>query len=628
MGCLSFFNPHFALKYLLRYLLWSCLALCAPQAVLAQELAKLPNASTVLPLAGPMQWQALPLGAVQSPQEFDDPARAQAFADLTAATLLPTQTGREVWLRFTLPATAAAQNWYLRIPRVRLELATLYFLDMQNRWTSESAGENIPVASWPVPTRLPSFQLATQVDQTQTFFVRLEHRSAIAEHPELITPNDYLNGAALAGGLVGLLVGLFSLLVLLSLLTAYVYRNLHFVWFALFVFLLMLVQLVLIGFAAHRLWPHSTYLNQTMVWLSALCGLAACLWFIVQVSYAKEAFPRIYKLSLGVIALLAITAIAYALNHRSFPNTIVSSVVGLTLVWSLGCLAWMAWRSQRWLWIVVGGFAPLTLSMLIRLAYNFGWIRQIEITQAWSVVASIVSMIVVYAGLILRNRELFAAMERKAALAYTDPATGLAAAHIGALRLPRLLDRSATAQQPCAAILVQWLDYKKYMDPLSADHKSVVLSHLGERLRHAVRKIDTVVRLEDDLFLYLIEPPTTRDVVNAMATKILTSCLRPALPLMQRNPYNMHIAVWISANKAMTDAEVMEALRTRINSMKDGTPRKVQFVESPISSGLGDTFKETETGQHNQNILAKIDALEANPGNITTAPPRLASKPD
>lgn len=578
--------------------------------------------SRVLPLAAPLQWQALPLGAVQSPQELDDPARAQAFANLTPSTRLPTQAGREVWLRFALPTTAMAETWYLRIPRARLELATLYYPDGQNRWASQTAGENIPVSTWAVPTRLPSFQLTTRVDQSQTFFVKLEHRSVITEQPELIAANEYLNGASLAGGLVGLLVGLFSLLVLLSLLIAVIYRNHHFAWFALYVFLLMLVQLVLIGFAGHRLWSHSVYLNKTMIWFSALAALAACLWFVVQISYAKEAFPRIYKVSLGLMAALALTCVVYAFNHRSFPNAALSSVTGLAMLWSLGCLSWMAWRSQRWLWVVAAGFTPLVLSMLIRLAYNFGWVQEIEITQVWSILTSIVGMIIVYAGLILHNRTLFAAMERKAALAYTDPITGLAAAHIGALRLPRMLDRSARAQQPCAAILVQWLDHKKYTDPLSAAHKGVVLSHLGERLRHAARHIDTVVRLEDDVFLYLIEPSVTREVVNAIATKILTSCLRPALPLMQRNPYNMHIAVWVSTGKSMTDVEIMEALRTRINTMREGTPRKVQFVESPASSGLDHARKEAEASQHNQDILAKIDALEANLGTISGAASR------
>jgi two-component system, sensor histidine kinase LadS len=599
------------LKQFLLFLLWSCVGLCAPQGALAQEPGKAVGDSTALQLTIPLQWQALPKGAVQNPGDFNDPAKSAAFVNLVPQSVLPTTPEREVWLRFALPATAMVQSWYLRIPRVRLEQATLFYLDEQSRWMSQAAGENIAIASWPIPTRLPSFQLASRVDRVQTYYLKLEHRSAVTEHPELISPNKYLDDAVLAGSLVGLMVGLFSLLILLSLLTAYVYRNMHFVWFAIYVFLLLLLQLVMIGFAAHRLWPHSVYLNKTMIWIGALWALGACLWFIVQVSYAKEAFPRVYKISLGFMAVLVLTSIAYALNHHSFPNALLSGVTGLAMVWGLGCLGWMAWRSQRWLWLVAGGFAPLMLSMLTRLAYNFGWVRHIEITQVWSVVTSIVGMVIVYAGLILRNRELFAAMERKAAMAHTDAATGLTAAHIGAMRLPRMLVRSAHAQQPCAAILVQWLDYKKYIDPLPVAHQGVVLSHLGERLRHAARHIDTVVRLDEDQFLYLVESPISREAVNAMATKILTSCLRPALHLMQRDAYNVHIAAWVSSNITLTDAEVMEALRTRLNHMQHGTPRKVQFVQSPLSSGLGDTHREADSGLLNQDVLAKIDALEA-----------------
>jgi two-component system, sensor histidine kinase LadS len=606
---------------MLRPLLFSLLFWCASLCV-AQEVAKASDGSTPLTLAAPMQWQMLPHGRIGSPLEFSDPAKALGFKDLTGGTTLPTADGQAVWLRFALPVTATGQTWYLRIPRLRLAQVTLYFLDEQNQWKSQAAGLNIAVNQWPLPTRLPSFQLATRTDRSQAYFVKLEHPSPIAEHPELVAPIDYIVSASLTGGLVGLTLGLFGLLTLLSLLTARLYRNMHFVWFALFVFSLLAMQLVLMGIAGQHIWPASAYLNQIMFWVSSLWSLAACLWFILQVSYAKQAFVRLYQICLGVIALVLVCSAAVAILGQNFPRGGLTLLVVPAIVWSLGSLLWMAWRAQPWLWVVAAGFAPLALAMSSRLAYNFGWVAHIEVTQFWSVMAGIIGMMVIYAGLILRNRETFAAVEREAAVSHTDLATGLTAAHMVATRLPRVMARSARSGEPFGALMLQWMDFKKQLDPLSDAQKNMVLAQLGTRLRRLSRYIDTVARLDENHFLVIVEPPVSRDTLNALATKILTACMRPVDQFKNGASFNVHIALWINADKPLTAEAVLEALRKRLHQMEHGTQRKVQFVDSPMSSPMheGSIQKPPQAimgpTTHGQAVLAKINAIEAEPARL------------
>jgi two-component system, sensor histidine kinase LadS len=602
---------------LFRPLLFSLLCWCASLCV-AQQVAGAPEGSGPLTLAAPMQWQVLPEGTVSGPLEFSDPAKADGFKDLVSGTTLPTADGQAVWLRFALPPTATAQTWYLRIPRLRISKVTLYFLDEQSRWDSQSAGLDVAVNQWPLPTRLPSFQLATRTDRSQTYFLKLQHRSPIAEHPELVTPIDYIVAANQTGGLVGLMLGLFGLLTLLSLLTARLYRNVHFAWFALFVASLLLMQLVLIGFAGQHIWPSSVYLNQVMFWVSSLWSLAACLWFILQVSYAKQAFVRLYRISLGVIALVLVCSAAVAIMGQTFPRGGLTLLTAPAIAWALGCLLWMA-RSQPWLWVVAAGFAPLALALSTRLAYHFGWVAHIEVTQFWSVLVGIVGMMVIYAGLILCNRDTFAAVQREAALSHTDLATGLSAAHIATMRLPRAMARSARSGEACGVVMLQWTDFKKQVDPLPDAQKNLVLSQFGSRLRRLSRYIDTVARLDDDHFLLIVESPVSRNNLNALGTKILASCLRPVDQLKTGASFQVHIALWISADKPWIAEAVLEALRSRLKQMEQGTQRKVQFTDSPLSSPVNDAAvlkpPQTSMGQssHAQAMLAKINAIEADP---------------
>lgn len=558
-----------------------------------------------------MQWQVLPEAAVGSPLDLESPTAAQGFKDLTSDTVLPTALGQTVWLRFALPTTAMAQTWYLRIPRLRLDQATLYFMDDKNRWSAQTAGMNVPVVQWPVPTRLPSFQLSTRADHIQTYYLKLQNFTPFAEHPEFISPVEYIVSASLTGGLVGLMLGLFGLLTVLSLMTALLYRNSHFAWFALFVVSLLATQLILIGFAGQRIWPRSMYLNQIMHWVSALWALAACLWFILQISYAKQAFVYIYRISLGVIALLLLCSAVYAALNLDVLRDSLSAIAALTIAWSLGCLVWMAWRAQPWLWVVVAGFSPLAAAMTTRLAYAFGWVARIEATQLWGIIVSIIGMMVIYAGLIMRNRDTFAALQRESALSHTDLATGLTAAHMALARLPRVMARSARAGEACGVVMLHWTEFKKQLDPLSTVHRDVVLTQLGTRLRKLSRYIDTVARLDDDHFLLILESPVTRDFLTALGTKILTACMRPVDQFSNGAAFNVHLAMWINTDKPLTAQALIEALRTRLNQMGHGTQRKIQFVDSPTSSRMDEGVAADSTqATDRSSMLEKINALE------------------
>jgi two-component system, sensor histidine kinase LadS len=589
--------------------LWTLCCL-APSAI-GQELGRVFDDSPMLALAAPLQWQSMAKGAVKNPNEFNEPSKNQGFAILRPDDALPTGPGREVWLRFALPATTEPQTWFLRIPRLQVERVTLFFKESQGPWLMLAAGEQIAPSQWPVKSRTPSFELHTHSTQERLYFIKLEHRSAITERPELISPAEYIDNASRVGTLIGLVIGLFGLLMVLGLATTWLYRNVHYVWFALLVVLALFTQLVLIGYGGLRLWPHSAYLSAVMGWITPLVTLAVAIVFTVQVSYAKDNYKTLYRVSLGFIALLGATTLAFALMNSAFPRVLLNALAAGALLWLIGSNAWIAWRSQPWLWYVVAGFSPVGLSMLARLAYNVGWIPHVELVQLISVVTSCMGMMLIYVAMVLRSRETYVALERENALNQTDASTGLSLARIVQLRLPQVIARSRRFDQPCSVMMLRWIDYQKHIGPLSAAQRDVVLSHLGSRLRRLARDIDTVGRWDDDHFVYIIESPVSRELLNGLSSKIMTTCLRPARQLADGDVYNVHLTIWESGRNKMSSTEVMEALRTRLNQMRDGTQRRVQFVDSPLSTKPGDSSAISKADR--EDIVAKINAIEADP---------------
>jgi two-component system, sensor histidine kinase LadS len=605
-----------ALRHCILFLLYLGITLGAS----AQDFARLFEDSKMLSLATPLQWQKLPKGSVNTPDAFANASLGNSFKTLADDADLPTEAGQEVWLRFTLPATSTPEIWYLRIPRMGVERIVLYQQNDKGEWQTQTAGDAVPLGSWPERTRNPSFKLSTLVDQGHLYFLKLEHRKPITERPQLIAPSDYIDGAMRVGSLIGLMFGLFGLLTALGLLTARLYHSAQYAWFALMVSLVLLAQLVLVGFTSLRLWPGSIYLNQVTPVLIPLWALASTIWFTVQVSYAKSIAPVIYKVSVGLIATLLAASIAFGFYPQHFPREPLTPVAAIAMVWNIGALVWMAWRSQSWLWFVVAGFGPLTLSMLARLAYNVGWLAHVELAQLVSVISGCLGMMVVYASMILRSRESYAAFEREAALTNIDISTGLTLGRIAEIRLPQVLQRSYRFGKPCGVVMVRWLNYDAQMGPMSSAQRGAVLAHFGARLRRLVRDIDTVARYDNDHFLFLIESPMTRETVNDLGMKILSTCMRPSVPLGNGDVYNVHVAMALISGGNMSAKEVIEALLTRINQMDINTPRRMQFVDSPLTTRPPHEGSDASSARNSQALVAKINAIEANPIMPTLAP--------
>ncbi len=575
------------LGYVVRaWLLFLCLILASPS--WAQELDRLFSASPTLPLAAPLQWQLLPKGSVPGPQVFDDLAKAQAFAVLPASIPLPTAQGKELWLRFSLPATPAPEQWYLRMPRVSVGSITLYSKNSQQEWTAQAAGEAVPVGKWPIPTRGPSFQMLTRTDQAQSYFVKIEHRMPLVERLQLIDGNSFIENASRIGVFTGLLMGVFGLLATLALVTAWLYRASQLVWFAAMVLMLLFVQLIAVGHAGLKFWPQSIYLSQIMGWVSALVMLSCVTVFCLKVSYAKQAFKKIYAASLVLVFVLMACAAIFAVQPDLIPRGALNALVIAVIVWNIAILAWMAWRSQPWLWLIALGLVPATASLFIRVAYNLGWFRHIEVALFAGAGFIAAGMMLIYARLMAHNRDGFTTRQRESGLGNTDANTGLTVAAVVNIRLPQVLMRSHRFAEPCGVLMLRWVEHDKYMRDLNYEKRGIVLSSLGARLLRLVRPIDTAARLDDDHFIFLIESPVTRHNLNDLGMRVLTACLRPTRALPDGAFYSMHVAIWVSTDhNDMQAPDVISALRNKLKRMASDGKRAVQFVDSSSSRPAG-----------------------------------------
>lgn len=526
---------------------------------------------------------------------------------------LATSPNQHVWLRLVIPATAQPQTWILRIPRITLDKATLYYTSAQEApaWKQQSAGLRLPRSEWPMRAADPAFELTTQTAQAQLFFIQIEHRQPVTESIQLIINSEFSDSANHLGALYGLIFGVFGVLTMASLISASINRSSHFAWMALFCFTVMLAQLTVSGYMSLRIWPDSVYLSGTMGWVVPLLSLAALARLVLSVSYARELSKTIYfslwALIVACFLLVGVTLLMPLEASRNFLNPFFA----LGMLISLGSLAWIAWRSQHWLWGVAISIAPVTLSVMARLAYNMGWVAHVELALLAGVITAGLGLLMMFTVLYLHQHERVSSRQRHLAVENIDAPTGLFNERIALTRFPQILLRSKRFDRPCGAVLVRWLDFDHVMKNFSLAERGRIFSHLGNRLNRLARDIDTVARIGDDMFIFLIEAPITRENISALSSQILTTCMRPSSMMLGVKGYDLHLAVWLSDEVLANADQALELLKTRIDQMRVGTQRRVQFVDTALSTGPQSEKKSLEDSA---KLVAKINSLEATQG--------------
>ena len=114
--------------------------------------------------------------------------------------------------------------------------------------------------------------------------------------------------------------------------------------------------------------------------------------------------------------------------------------------------------------------------------------------------------------------------------AHHDPLTGLPNRAMFSEAMQRALARIRRKGGQCALIFIDLDDFKTINDRFGHANGDLLLQQVATRIQSGVRASDLVARLAGDEFVVLIEDPTDRTQVQAIADKIL-SALRQPYPL-------------------------------------------------------------------------------------------------
>lgn len=441
--------------------------------------------------------------------------------------------GKAWWMQFTAQVETPSR-WFLEIASSGLDRAQLFYRDASGKWVVQEAGDSRAVSAWPIPGRVPTFDLSPEMGKAVTYYLRIEHaRVDFAVPIRLYRHGELLAARELEQFMLGAYFGLCMLMALVAVGNAVAYRDRGFAAYAVYVTSLGLGQAAYLGVGAQHLWDSALKWNEIAAYLLPGLSSAAGLWFVKIVAeparYSRALDLAVWSLILAVLSAVALDT--FLTSRASFGLQMSLTALSLLVIVGLIAMVWIQGEDPH-IRLIALGFLPVVVMAIFPVLRGLNLIPNSALTRYGVTIGAMLEMPILFYALTLRVHRRRESEVRAAALARSDALTGLAHARTLLQRMETAIARARSLRHPCALIGVRIVN----MDAIVAEfgrecmEKTLVVS--ASHMRRAIADIDLAARVGDLEFALLIEGPTTAAAVLSRAQHVIASGLRqsPGLP--------------------------------------------------------------------------------------------------
>ncbi|TFZ06426.1 diguanylate cyclase [Ramlibacter henchirensis] len=552
-------------------------------------------------IAGPAICQVLPLPLTLGPEPGSAPLEGRAVywvdpdrtktpdelerqaADTPWAVRSPGMQhrldGQALWVRFDAEVRGS-EAWYLTIGSSGIDRVQLFHRTEDGRWRAQEAGDSVPVSQWPVPGRVPTFELARPSGKAVSYLVRIEHeRVNFGAELTLQSQSRLLEVREIEQFLMGGYFGVAVLLALVALANAATYRDRNFASYATYLIVFTLGQAAYLGVGAQHLWNQALEWNALSTFLLPGLSAVAALWF-VQVVTEPARFSR--WLNQLVWALILALLVAVILDTWFPSRAILLTRLGLTaLSLVLVCaLIGLVWRKgdDAEIRIIALGFVPVLVMALFPIARGFGLVPNSLLTRYGLALGAAVEMPILFYALSRRGARRREAQLRASALPHTDTLTGLADRRHLLHRLDAALRRARGQKHPCALLVVRLANYDWILSEYGRDMLDRALVVTASHLRRCAADVDLASRVDERDFALLLEGPANSDQANARAQQVVASGLRPSQALPPELTLRLQVVVAMLPGEQPDAAATLQWTLAAAASVKPDSRKQIRML--------------------------------------------------
>lgn len=485
--------------------------------------------------------------------------------------------GKALWFRFDAVALDDGR-WYLELASSGLDRAQLFYRSADGRWEEQEAGDTRPVSEWPLPGRVPTFELAHPSDKPVRYYLRVEHSRVNFASPIAI----YNQGGLLASRereqfLLGAYFGLAALIAFATLANAVVNRDRNFAAYGVYVIALSLGQVAYLGVGAQHVWNDALRWNEMATFVLPGVSTAAALWFARTVTepgrFSHALDIVVWALIAAVLGAVAVDT--FATSRTSFTAVMALTVLGLAVVMVLIGIVW-AQEEDPSIRLIAFGFLPVVIMALFPVARGLNLIPAGLLTRYGLSIGSAIEMPILFYALTLRGSRRREADVRSAALSRTDALTGLAHHRSLLHRLDSALARGRRQQHACALLGIKLVNYDTIASEFGRDAAEKALVVTASVLRSAITDIDLAARIDNHEFTVLLEGPTTPEIATECAQQVIARGLQQSEALQPTVRLKFNIAIAMLPDKDFDSAGSVKWLSEAVNGMRPEARRAIR----------------------------------------------------
>jgi GGDEF domain-containing protein len=498
-------------------------------------------------------------------------------------------------------SSGSHQDWILEFPLPLLDKVTVYQTDPGGAWSAESAGDTVPITSWPEAGRYAQFHLRLPGNGLHDVYVRIQHVTDVSIPIHAVTAPLQAQRLQLQYLAMGLVFGALILLIVACAVQSWIYRDKAYAWYAVYSALMMMVVASWTGVAGHLLWGGFSDWNNMAQGCLGILGGSAALLVVRHLCGTTSRQPwfegGVYWAALAGMPL----ALLYIVLGRGQGVRMISAYLALVVTLGLA-KSFLAWRRNDLvgLW-VLASFTPVAAATLLTVAVILGRVPSSGFSQYALLMALSLQVPLLLGALNIRSRERHSIELREQEMSSQDALTGLLAAPIFLDRLKQVAERAQRHHEPAAVMYIELVNYAYIRKTwgIAVAEQSLLRSVI--KLRRILRDVNTVGRVDEARFGLILEGVASRTVVTELAARLIAAGLMPLKGLKPEVILQFHVAGVLLTEKLAPGPELAAQLGSILTSMAARTRRPIRFLEPELTrpmpleglpgedSGFGDT---------------------------------------
>lgn len=440
--------------------------------------------------------------------------------------------GSAMWVRFDVQRRDAA-HWYVTVGLSGADQVQLFHREAQGGWSSQEAGDSRPVSQWPLPGRVPTFELQGRPSGAERFYLRIVHdRVDFAAPLSLYSQARLLAVREREQLLLGAYFGLAVLLAVVSIFNFIGYRDRLFGVYATYLLAFTAGQAAYVGVGAQYLWNNWLAWNAESTFVLPALAAPAALWFVDAVTEPARFSHALHRMVQVLIAVLLVTALVDPLvpTRALLGLRLALTALSVPLVALLIGLVWRKGDDPD-IRVIALGFVPVLVTALFPIARGLNLMPNSILTRYGLTMGAALEMPILFYALSRRGSRRREGQLRASALPRTDALTGLADRRSLLQRLDGTMARARQQKHACALLVARIANLDAIGSQHGRDAIDRALVVMASHMRRAGGDVDTAARIGEREFALLLDGPTTAETATSRAQQLVASGLRPSSAL-------------------------------------------------------------------------------------------------